>query len=149
MLTIFMTIQSLGNIAYAAEAQQDVDLNQADSILAWIHENIPEDLNSLTDMAQEWWDSLLPNQTRIAENLLMPVYRGEKYGIAQLAYTPEEGDQVANMSLASTGLQMDTEVLCGGLPMEAAMCFVLIMGLPAGEAIITETFRKWMEKRHI
>ena len=104
MLTIFMTIQSLGNIAYAAEAQQDVDLNQADSILAWIHENIPEDLNSLTDMPQEWWDSLLPNQTRIAENLLMPVYRGEKYGIAQLAYTPEEGDQVANMSLASTGI---------------------------------------------
>ena len=104
MLTIFMTIQSLGNIAYAAEAQQDVDLNQADSILAWIHENIPEDLNSLADMPQEWWDSLLPNQTRIAENLLMPVYRGEKYGIAQLAYVPEEGDQVANMSLASTGI---------------------------------------------
>ena len=103
-LAMILTVQFLGNHAYAAEVQEDVDLNHRESILSWIEENIPEDLHALADMPQEWWDALLPNQKRVAENLLMPVYRSEKYGVEQLAYVPEEGDQVANMNLASTGI---------------------------------------------
>ena len=103
-LAMILTVQFLGNHAYAAEVQEDVDLNHRESILSWIEENIPEDLHALADMPQKWWDVLLPNQKRVAENLLMPVYRSEKYGVEQLAYVPEEGDQVANMNLASTGI---------------------------------------------
>ena len=104
LLAMILTVQSLGYHAYAAEVQEDVDLKNVESILSWIEQNIPEDLNMLADMPREWWDSLLPNQTRIAENLLMPVNSREEYSIEQLAYVPEEGDQVANMNLASTGI---------------------------------------------
>ena len=88
----------------AAEAQKDIDLNDKESILSWIADNIPEDLNELPQMSEQWWDSLLPNQRRVAENLAMPAYRGEEYALSTFAFTPVDGDQVAHMQLESTGI---------------------------------------------
>lgn len=132
MLIITMMIQTCGSYAYASEldnetaeetvleeteneqeqataaetekTEADIDLEDTESILSWIQENIPEDLHDLTQMPQEWWDSLLPNQRRVAENLVMPVYRSEEYAVSLLAFTPQNGEQVAHMSLASTGI---------------------------------------------
>ena len=88
----------------AAEPQKDIDLNDRESILSWIADNIPEDLNELPQMSEQWWDSLLPNQRKVAENLAMPAYRGEAYGLSTFAFTPIDGDQVAHMKLESTGI---------------------------------------------
>lgn len=88
----------------ADEMPEDVNLESTDSILAWIEKEIPEDLNELADMPQEWWEGLLPNQKRIAENLLMPVYRSGEAMIQQVAFSPQEGDATAQMNLASTGI---------------------------------------------
>ena len=77
LLCILMLMQTMGSFVYAAEAEvemEDVDLENAESILSWIKEYIPEDLKELTAMPEEWWESLLPNQKRIAENLAMPAY---------------------------------------------------------------------------
>lgn len=86
------------------ESPEDIDLNDSESILSWIEENIPENLNDLVEMPEEWWDSLLPNQRQVAENLAMPVYRGGEYAVSFLAFTPVNGDEVAHMSLSSTGI---------------------------------------------
>ena len=106
VLLFTMLVQLFGTVVSAEEtAQQDIDLNDRTSILNWIEANIPEDLNELADMPKEWWDSLLPNQLRVAENLSMPVYRGENYGLTTYAYVPQSGDQVAYMNLSSTGIK--------------------------------------------
>ena len=90
VLLFTMLVQLFGTVVSAEEtAQQDIDLNDRTSILNWIEANIPEDLNELADMPKEWWDSLLPNQLRVAENLSMPVYRGENYGLTTYAYVPQ------------------------------------------------------------
>ena len=99
---LFLT--SFGIHGFAAEAGQDIDLNDRESILLWIEQEIPEDLNQLPKMSEEWWEQLLPNQRRVAENLAMPAYRGEEYGISTYAFTPVNGDQVAHMQLTSTGI---------------------------------------------
>ena len=120
MCLIFtVLIQSAGTFVYAAEiegdketditedpaeSETDIDLNDTISILHWIEENIPEDLNELTGMSQQWWESLLPNQRRVAENLAMPAFAGSEYAASQLSYTPNSGDQVAYMSLSNTGI---------------------------------------------
>ncbi len=110
---IAMMIQTMGSYAYAAETSdiveaaevpEDIDLEDAENIIAWIKEHIPDQLQKLAEMPEEWWDSLLPNQRRVAENLLMPVYRGGEYIVEQLAFTPQTGDEVAHMNLASTGV---------------------------------------------
>ena len=107
LLCILMLMQTMGSFVYAAEAEvemEDVDLENAESILSWIKEYIPEDLKELTAMPEEWWESLLPNQKRIAENLAMPAYLCGEYQIEQLAFTPQEGDEIAHMNLSSTGI---------------------------------------------
>lgn len=116
ILMITLMMQTVGISAYAGEnsdaieeipaeeIQEDVDLESVDSILSWIDKDIPEDLNNLADMPEQWWESLLPNQKRVAENLLMPVYRSGEYMTEQAAFLPQEGDAVAHMNLASTGI---------------------------------------------
>ena len=97
-------LQSFGIHGFAAEAGLDIDLNDRESILLWIEQEIPEDLNQLPKMPEEWWEQLLPNQRKVAENLAMPAYRGEEYALSTYAFTPVNGDQVAHMQLTSTGI---------------------------------------------
>ena len=104
LFLIMLFLQSFGITGFAAEAERDIDLNDRESILSWIEQNIPEDLNELPKMPEEWWEELLPNQRTVAENLAMPAYRGEEYAPSTYAFTPVNGDQVAYMQLASTGI---------------------------------------------
>ncbi len=101
--TIAILFQAMGAYAAAGEPE-DIDLNSTESILEWIEENIPEDLNELPQMPQEWWDSLLPNQRQVAENLAIPAINSGEYALSPTAYMPESGDAVAKMKLSSTGI---------------------------------------------
>lgn len=114
-LVIMLLLQSFGLSARAAEEVseesysdetviEDIDLENAESILSWIMENIPDNLKELANMPQQWWEELLPNQRRVAENLLIPVYQSAEYLLDQAAYTPTQGDKVAHMNLSSTGI---------------------------------------------
>ncbi len=102
-LTIFYSYTYV--LAQEDTEQEDIDLYDAENILAWIRQNIPEDLNELANMPSDWWEALLPNQRRVAENLAGPANRREEYMPSTIAYEPIEGDQVAYMKLESTGVQ--------------------------------------------
>ena len=113
MLVISMLIQTMGISAYAEEVTvdevleteiKDIDLEDVESILSWIGTNVPDNLRELAGMPSEWWEELLPNQRRVAENLLIPVYQSGEYLLDTAAYTPSNGDQVAHMNLSSTGI---------------------------------------------
>ena len=112
LLLLTIVLQPLGQAVFAAEMEiedenvafEDVDLENVESILAWIQGNIPEDLTELVYMPDTWWESLLPNQKRIAENLAMPAYLCSEYAPSQLAFVPQNGDAVAHMNLSSTGI---------------------------------------------
>lgn len=105
-LVLLLLLQIFGMAVYAEEeTAQDIDLHDRTSILSWIEENLPEDLNEMKDFSEEWWESLLPNQQRVAQNLFMPVCRGEAAEIETYAYQPQNGDPVAHMNLASTGIK--------------------------------------------
>ena len=112
LLLLTIVLQPLGQAVFAAEVEiedenaafEDVNLEEVDSILAWIQKNIPEDLTELVYMPDTWWESLLPNQRRIAENLAMPAYLCSEYAPSQLAFVPQNGDAVAHMNLSSTGI---------------------------------------------
>ena len=106
MLVISMLIQTMGISAYAEEVTvdevleteiKDIDLEDVESILSWIGTNVPDNLRELAGMPSEWWEELLPNQRRVAENLLIPVYQSGEYLLDTAAYTPSNGDQVAHM----------------------------------------------------
>ena len=113
MLVISMLIQTMGISAYAEEVTvdevleteiRDIDLEDVESILSWIGTNVPDNLRELTSKPPEWWEELLPNQRRVAENLLIPVYQSGEYLFDAAAYVPANGDQVAHMNLSSTGI---------------------------------------------
>lgn len=109
---VALLMQTMGSYVFAAEdidhtkeeMQEDINLEDRESIVSWILENIPYDLQELADMPEQWWEELLPNQKRVAENLLIPVYRSVEAAVEQAAFTPQEGDAVAHMNLASTGI---------------------------------------------
>ena len=112
ILLLFILVQSIGPAVCAAEVgietenmeTEDVNLEDTESILLWIQGNIPDDLMKLVSMPDTWWNELLPNQKIIAENLAMPAYLCSEYAINQLAFVPQDGDEVAHMNLSSTGI---------------------------------------------
>ncbi len=112
MLVISMLMQTSGLSVCAAEEEpvteimeiEDIDLEDVESILSWIAAYVPDNLRELANMPQQWWEELLPNQRRVAENLLIPVYQSGEYMLDTAAYIPSNGDQVAHMNLSSTGI---------------------------------------------
>lgn len=109
VLAVLLLIQSFVGDAYAAENTEETSLKietaeSDEEITRWIIETIIGHVEELENKPEEWWESLSDNQRLAAEIFMEPVpQNAEDDGIQLLAFTPSEGDQVAYMSLSSTG----------------------------------------------
>lgn len=57
----------------------DIDPNNAESINKWINEALGGNIDNIFNMDQSWWDSLLPNQRKVAEILATPIIEDNSF----------------------------------------------------------------------